>query len=154
MRLKLPADEMDKLKSALAAAGTREIGGQIFGEQLGPSDFLASDVVVQKRRGSFARFVVDLVQAARDSARFFDRTGRNFARHNYIGEWHSHPNFEVRPSLRDRDTMRELVSDVGFRGNFAVLMIVRLDPDGTVATGAWVFDPAGYEAPIFLEHAQ
>lgn len=153
MRLRIPADQLMKLKVALAEAGDQEIGGQIFGEQLAPSDFLASDITIQKRRGTLARFIVDLLQAARDATRFFDRTGRRYARYNYVGEWHSHPSFEVRPSARDSETMRELVEDAGFRGNFAVLMIVRLDPED-IALGAWVFDPVRREVPIALEIMQ
>lgn len=153
MRLRIPADQLTKLKVALVEAGDREIGGQIFGEQLAPSDFLASDITIQKRRGTLARFIVDLLQAARDATRFFDRTGRRYARYNYVGEWHSHPSFEVHPSARDSETMRELVEDAGFRGSFAVLMIVRLDPED-IALGAWVFDPARREVPIALEIMQ
>jgi hypothetical protein len=47
--------------------------------------------------------------------------------------------------------MRDLVADPGFRGSFAVLMIVRLDTD-VLTAGAWVFDPNGAEHPIQLEY--
>lgn len=152
MRLRIPIDQAAKLKSALAAAGWREIGGQLFGEQLAPSDFLASEIAIQNRKGSIARFFVDLVQAARDAAAFFDRTRRRYTRFNYIGEWHSHPSFSVSPSVIDRETMRKLVADPDFRGSFAVLMIVRFD-DSALVAGAWLFDPAGREMEVELELA-
>src|SRR5690606_32772117 len=79
MRLKIPNDQVVALREALARAGTSEIGGQIFGEQLAPSHFLASELTFQKRRGTFARFFVDLIQAARDALKFFDRT-----QHHYV----------------------------------------------------------------------
>lgn len=150
MRLRLPPDQANLIREALRRAGTREIGGQIFGEQLAPSDFLASEITFQSRPGTFARFVVDLIQAARDAIRFFDRTDHRYTKFNYIGEWHSHPSFDVRPSTADVSAMRALVSDSDFNGNFAVLMITRLDRANLII-GAWIFDPAGNEQPVTLE---
>lgn len=152
MRLRLPPDQIHLLREALRRADTREIGGQIYGEQLAPSDFSATELTFQSRPGTFARFVVDLIQAARDAMRFFDRTNHQYTRFNYIGEWHSHPSFEVRPSGDDLTTMQSLVADRDFKGNFAILMITRLDGDRLIC-GAWLFDPAGREQHITLEFA-
>ena len=149
MRLRIPTDQVSALHGALRQAGNREIGGQIFGEQLDTSDFRATELTFQKRAGTLARFIVDLVQAARDATRFFDRTAHAYARFNYVGEWHSHPSFALRPSHTDVATMRALVADREFRGHFAVLMIVRLDGDD-VTCDAWVFDPAGREQAVTL----
>lgn len=150
MRIKLAADQTAKLAAALARAGTKEIGGQMFGEQLAPSAFLVTELTVQARPGTLARFVVDLLQAARDAVRFFDRTEHRYTRYNYIGEWHSHPSFAVQPSGTDVKTMRTLVRDPEFVGTFAVLMIVRLD-GGALMSGAWLFDPKGAERKVTLE---
>ncbi len=150
MRLRLPFDQIKLLRETLRKAGVKEIGGQIFGEQLAPSDFKATEFTFQKRPGTLARFIVDLVQTACDAMRFFDRTEHNYTRFNYIGEWHSHPSFEVHPSGTDIATMRGLVTDHEFQGNFAVLMIIRLDED-TLACGAWLFDPSGQKQPVTLE---
>jgi hypothetical protein len=150
VRIRLAADQTRKLAAALDRAGVREIGGQLFGEQLAPSDFLVTELTIQARPGTFARFVVDLIQAARDAVRFFDRTEHSYTRFNYIGEWHSHPSFAVQPSGTDVATMRELVGDGDFRGSFAVLMITRLD-GSAITAGAWLFDPSGTERSIDLE---
>jgi proteasome lid subunit RPN8/RPN11 len=150
MRIRLPSNQLAILREALRRAGAKEIGGQIFGEQLAPSDFLATELTFQKRPGTFARFIVDLVQAARDSARFFDRTRHQYTRYNYIGEWHSHPSFEVRPSDLDLAAMRDLVADGDFKGRFAVLMIARLDGE-SLTCGAWLFDPSGLELAVTLD---
>lgn len=150
MRLRLATEQTEKLSSALERAGTREIGGQLFGEQLAPSDFLVTDLTIQARPGTFARFVVDILQAARDAIRFFDRTGHRYTRFNYIGEWHSHPSFAVSPSGTDVDTMRSVVRDPDFRGSFAVLMIVRWDDDVITAAGR-LFDRNGAEFDILIE---
>jgi hypothetical protein len=68
--------------------------------------------------------------------KFFERTEHKYSRFNYIGEWHSHPSFEVSPSGTDLDSMRRLVRDPGFKGRFAVLMITRKDPS-QLTYGAW-----------------
>jgi hypothetical protein len=94
--------------------------------------------------------MVDLVEAGRNALRFFDRTQHQYKRFNYIGEWHSHPSFEVKPSPQDVETMVKLVTDPAFKGSFAILMIVRLD-DGDVFMGAWLFDPQGMARTIDLE---
>lgn len=109
-----------------------------------------TEITVQARRGSIARFIVDLVQATKDAIRFFDRTAHNYSRFNYIGEWHSHPNYAVQPSGTDAQTMRRLVTDLSFQGSFALLMIVRLDDD-RLTFGGWLFDPNGHEMAIDLE---
>jgi len=139
-----------KLADALTRAGVRETGGQLFGEQLAPSNFRVTELTVQKRIGAFAQFIVDLAQAVSDAMRFFDHTKHDYRRFNYIGEWHSHPSFEVLPSATDVATMRKLVRDAEFRGAFAVLMIVRRD-EARIARGGWLFDPAGAERAVDLE---
>lgn len=150
MHVRIASEEARKLVAALNRAGSGEIGGQLFGEQLAPSRFRVTELTIQRRGGSFARFVVDLVQAARDAFNFFQRTERAYVRFNYVGEWHSHPSFEVKPSGTDADAMRGLVRDPAFKGTFAVLMIVRCD-SGTLTCGAWVFDPQGRESEVELE---
>ena len=92
---------------------------------------------------SFVRGVVGL------PAFFRELFTRSYGRRYYVGEWHSHPSFDVRPSGTDAETMRRLVRDPEFRGIFAVLMIVRLD-GGTLTMGAWLFDPPGAERAITL----
>jgi len=150
MRVRLPPSAVEKLTAALKRAGDKEIGGQLFGEQIAPSNFTVTELTVQARRGTIARFVVDLVQAAKDAVWFFDRTAHKYTRFNYIGEWHSHPSYAVQPSGTDLATMRALVRDPAFRGSFAVLIIVRLDPGG-VTSGGRFFDPQGHESSFQVE---
>lgn len=150
MKLHLPSDQRARIVRALSRAGRAETGGQLFGEQLAPSNFRITEATVQSRPGTFARFVVDLVEAGRAAMSFFRSTGHDYARHNYIGEWHSHPSFSVRPSATDSETMRELVRSNEFTGSFAVLVLVRLD-GVQLLSGAWLFDPNGVETTVQLE---
>lgn len=139
MLLRIPNEQLERLRTALRRAGRNEIGGQLFGEQIAPSAFRVKELTIQRRRGTFARFVVDLYQAARDAAGFFDRTGHQYTQYNYLGEWHSHPSFAVRPSDVDIRSMHDLVRTPDFKGNFAVLMITKLQGE-QVELGGWVFD--------------
>jgi proteasome lid subunit RPN8/RPN11 len=126
MQIKVARDIEARLRSALLSAGQREIGGMLFAEQIEPDHFRVVDFSVDLDAGSHASFrrAPGVHRQALDA--FFDRTGRDFARFNYLGEWHSHPAFSVRPSTEDIATMTELVSDHRSAISFAVLLIVRL----------------------------
>ncbi len=150
MKLQLSRTLVNELSRSLAKAGSNEIGGQLFGEMLAPSHFRVTDITRQKRQGSFARFLVDLLQAARDAAGFYDKTSHQYHRFNYLGEWHSHPSFAVKPSSVDIGTMEELVVDPDFKGSFAVLMITKLH-QGKTLLGAWLFTPLGDRVNVTIE---
>ncbi len=125
MLISLPRSQRNRLKAELRRAGAREIGGVLMGEQLGPNRFRIVDFSVDSSTGSIAHFVrtPELHQEALRS--FFERTGSDYRRFNYLGEWHSHPSFSVRPSSEDIASMSDLVHGERNIG-FAVLLIVRL----------------------------
>ena len=142
MRLILPADCAGKLRDALKAVGSQEIGGVVMGEHVGDEVFRVKEITVQRHGGAFAsfiRFVQDIVQPL---ARFFQATGHNYLRYNYLGEWHSHPSFALSPSRTDVQTMREIVDDASVGANFAILLIVKLNDRGELQAAPFVF-PAG-----------
>lgn len=125
MRLEGEHDVILRMRSMLVRARSREIGGVLMGEQLGEDHFRIVDFSVDNLTGGFAHFVREPDHHRVALAAFFERTDANYARYNYLGEWHSHPNFPVHPSLEDCRSMTSLVE--GERGiEFAVLMIVRL----------------------------
>jgi proteasome lid subunit RPN8/RPN11 len=150
MQLRLGDREVDKLKATLRRGRLRETGGQLFGQMHAPGDFSVTEVTAQWRTGSVSRFFVDVAESLRAAARFFTRTGRAYQTFNYIGEWHSHPSYPTRPSATDVATMQDLVRAAGFRGHFAVLLVVRLDAD-VLAAEACVFDRAGTMFNVLLE---
>lgn len=102
MRIELAPDLEGRLRKALRSAGKRETGGMLFAEQLAPSHFCIIDFSVDLYSGSHTHFRRDPAIHQVASNAFFDRTGRDFSRYNYFGEWHSHPSFSVAPSL-ERD---------------------------------------------------
>jgi hypothetical protein len=126
MRLLLPVVLVERLKRELRSAGTREIGGVLVGEHVRDDVFKIVDLSVQRCGGSEAHFTRDLANSRAFLAEFFARTGNDYERFNYLGEWHSHPLFSVHPSEPDFATMFEIVEDSAVGAHFAVLVIVRL----------------------------
>ena len=125
MQIELGHNIRTRLRKALRQAGRREIGGMIFAEQLAPTHFRVIDFSLDAHSGSHATFNRDPNVHRQALDEFFRRTGHDFTRFNYLGEWHSHPSFSARPSLDDIATMTDLVEN-GEDISFAVLMIVRL----------------------------
>lgn len=125
MHLEIAESVKNKLRAALQAAGSREIGGVMMGEQIAPGHFRVVDLSIDSQTGGRAHFVRDAEAHSEALDAFFLRTGHQYARFNYLGEWHSHPRFSVTPSSQDVASMTDLVE--GERGiEFAVLLIVRL----------------------------
>lgn len=121
----LPANLRETIETALHKAGSREVGGVLMAEHIGPDQFEIRDLTVH-RRGSVFNFVRRIEEAWSHIWTFFGRSGHDYTRFNYIGEWHSHPSFEPVPSGRDDASMMEIVQDPKVGANFAVLLIVKL----------------------------
>jgi [CysO sulfur-carrier protein]-S-L-cysteine hydrolase len=126
MRIELMRDVQTRFRAALRQAGGREIGGMLFAEQLRPNRFYIIDFSLDSFSGSHTAFRRDPQAHQNTLDHFFQRTGRDFQRFNYLGEWHSHPSFSVRPSAQDIQTMTDIVEDRNSLISFAVLLIIRL----------------------------
>lgn len=125
MQVEIAENVKSTLRKALKAAGSREIGGVMMGEQIAPGHFRVVDLSIDSQTGGNAHFVRDSEAHSEALNAFFQRTEHQYDRFNYLGEWHSHPRFSVTPSSQDVSSMIDLVE--GERGiEFAVLLIVRL----------------------------
>jgi [CysO sulfur-carrier protein]-S-L-cysteine hydrolase len=125
MQLQLTTDVLRRMRRHLFSSGSREIGGILMGEEIGDQMFQIVDFSVDTSRGTRAQFVRDADHHDEALSAFFERTGAQYGRFNYLGEWHSHPSFSVDPSLQDVHAMQDLVD--GSEGvDFAVLFINRL----------------------------
>ncbi|WP_073068572.1 Mov34/MPN/PAD-1 family protein [Paracoccus solventivorans] len=123
--ISLPSEQRAKLSGCLRRAGRREIGGILMGEQVAPDHFRIIEFSVDAVSGTAAHFVRSPKHHSAALGDFFRRTGADYRRFNYLGEWHSHPSFPVRPSSEDITSMQGLVD--GERDiNFSTLLIVRL----------------------------
>lgn len=145
LTLTVPADLTARVEQALVRAGKREIGGVMMAEHVGVNTFVVRELTIH-RRGTFASFIRRIEDAWTALARFFNNTKRDYRRFNYIGEWHSHPSFEPVPSKPDHATMAEIAADEDVGANFVVLMIVKLDLDGSMIGTAHTYLPSGTRA--------
>lgn len=125
MRILISDHVIATLQSELKAARRREIGGVLVGERLDGDLFRIADLSVQRDGGSSITFERDPVQHRAFLDDFFARTGYDFQRFNYFGEWHSHPNVLAVPSCKDVQSMYDIVCDDAVNAAFAVLMIAR-----------------------------
>lgn len=109
-----------------------------MGEQIAPDQFQIVDFSVDDKTGTAVHFVRSLEHHAKALESFFQKTGSEFKRFNYLGEWHSHPSFPVGPSQEDIRSMQSLVDDERDI-NFSALMIVRLRYFFCVEVAAYMF---------------
>lgn len=142
LTITVPPEMTLRIHKALEAAGDREIGGVVMAEHTGHNHFTVCDITVH-RRGSIASFVRHVGEAIRGIQRFFLRTGGEYSRFNYLGEWHSHPLFQPEPSQKDDASMREIVQDKGVGATFAVLLVLRLGTGNAVVGSAHTYLPDG-----------
>ena len=141
VKLLLPVSQIGSLKAYLRRAGSRETGGLLMGEQLAADEFRVAEFSFNRRSGSLASFTRDMRAHRRALEKFFRKTGHDFQRFNYLGEWHSHPHFPVTPSASDIAAMQAIVNDRAVGANFAALLIVRLRRDDTLEIGPYLFVP-------------
>ncbi len=151
LELILPQAIQAKLVKALKKGGTQEIGGVLMGEHLEGCRFRIAEITVQFSGGSIARFVRAINGFITPLRTFFIRTNHDYQKFNYLGEWHSHPMFALRPSFTDSETMQSLVEDPTVGANFAVLMLVKLGASHEIQASATVFVPHAPEFKAALD---
>jgi integrative and conjugative element protein (TIGR02256 family) len=140
--LTLRREVAERMRAALHGASMREIGGVLMAEHTGPNQFEVLDITIHGR-GTIAYFLRRVEEAVTRLKSFFVRANHDYAKFNYLGEWHSHPSFELEPSGRDDRSIREIVEDQDVGANFVVLLIVKLADSGELLTRAYTYLPDG-----------
>src|SRR5437879_6060944 len=141
MQLLVPPEIASKLVEALTQAGRREIGGILMGEHVGLDVFRVKELTIQRKGGTFAAFVRIVAEILAPLRAFFDATKHDYARFNYLGEWHSHHSFELSPSGRDHMAMYEIVMDPQVGARFVVLLLIKLSDREQLDGGVTVYQP-------------
>lgn len=141
MRLLLTRPILKRLRRELHRAGSHEIGGLLLGEHVSENEFRVIDISVQGTGGSIASFVRDPASHDAQLKSFFARTKSDFTRFNYLGEWHSHPMFDVTPSQTDCHSMQSIVDSTDVGANFVVLLVVKLVSRTKIEGTATIFRP-------------
>jgi proteasome lid subunit RPN8/RPN11 len=148
MNLQVHPDQLQSIARHLARAQRREIGGVLVGEHVSEDLFRVVDLSFQRSGGAVACFVRRPEEHESFFAEFFQRTGKNFERFNYLGEWHSHPSFPVHPSAVDHDQMQAIVEDGANAPLFAVLIVVRLAGSTEVELSATAYRSGCAASPV------
>ena len=153
MQLLIPPEIALRLVNALAQAGEKEIGGILMGEHVGPDIFRVKEVTIQRKGGTFAAFVRIVAEILAPLRAFFDATKHEYARFNYLGEWHSHHSFALSPSGRDHMTMYEIVTDQEVGARFVLLLLVKLSDHNELEGRVTVYQPnkSPFEGSIVQE---
>jgi len=149
VELILPRKTTDLLRRELRGR-RNEIGGVLVAEHVGGETFRIVELSVQRSGGTVAHFVRDPEQSKAFLSDFFARTGGDYRRFNYIGEWHSHPAFDPVPSRSDIQAMYQIVEDPEVGTNFAVLIVVRLLFRSSLQMSATLFRAALPPEPIVI----
>ena len=129
----------ERLRREMRKAGRREIGGLLLGEHIRDEVFRVAEISVQRSGGTHVSFVRDPREHRDQLAEFFTRTGGDYTRFNYLGEWHSHPSFEPTPSPEDLQTMQSIVEDPTVGVNFVTLLIASPVNGMTIQVSATAF---------------
>ena len=139
MQILLPSRLIQRLQSELKRACNREIGGLLMGERVRDEVFRIVDITVQRSGGGQACFFRQPKNHQKALKKFFARTGNDFTRFNYLGEWHSHPSFVPSPSSTDVITMQSIVADSLVGVNFLVLLVAKRNSLGNFEASVSLF---------------
>lgn len=139
MRVDFPTHLIDEVTQACRRSGIHEVGGILFGEHIDTEHFRVVELTVDQQ-GLVASFKRSIQHVLGSCKRFFRKTNHDYSRFNYLGEWHSHPSYELFPSSRDDQSMFDIVCDQSVGANFVVLVIVRLHKESLDLRG-WVYFP-------------
>jgi proteasome lid subunit RPN8/RPN11 len=155
VQLLLPTRLLERLKRKLRRAGPREIGGVLMGEHVKDETFRLLDFTAQMSGGTQACFIRRPEEHRKALTAFFAKHGNDYARYNYLGEWHSHPSFAPVPSPTDFETMQEITTDPDVGAHFAILLVVKLEGMTNMALSASLFrkdfDPI--DMPVAVERS-
>lgn len=154
MKLSISQKTIDAWKSEILNAKRNEIGGVLFGEHLGDKEFRLVEFTTQHRRGGEVSFKRKGREASQNLKRLSKTYGNDHRRFNYLGEWHSHPNAPVVPSIVDCRTMQNLLDDKSTNANFLVLMILRVNGLHELEMSANTFLASGHILECEIELAE
>jgi [CysO sulfur-carrier protein]-S-L-cysteine hydrolase len=151
MQILLPSPLIQRLLNELKRAGNREIGGLLMGEHVHAEVFRIVEISVQRSGGDQACFIRHPKDHQKALRKFFARTGNDYTRFNYLGEWHSHPSFAPLPSETDIRTMQTMAADPSVGSNFLILLIPRRDDAGRLQATATVFSASLPPLPVPIQ---
>jgi proteasome lid subunit RPN8/RPN11 len=121
--IEIEQEAHEQVHEALKDFGNYEIGGMLIGYKKGENIFSISKATVADDVANFniASFIREPFKSMKVLLKAFKRE-----KHNYIGEWHSHPQFSLYPSESDIETMHGILNNSEYGVNFVILIITKL----------------------------
>ena len=113
----------NKIEKALRKYGDFEIGGILIGRKIGDESFEVVDISISNEDKRFS--ISSFIRGTKTSERLLRSHFRKKTGY-YIGEWHSHPKYSLRPSYQDIVTMFGILKDENYGVSFAILIITHL----------------------------
>lgn len=144
VNIEIEDQAFSQIHCALKEFGELEIGGILIGYKKGRNHFAISQATIADdiKRFKIASFIREPFKSVKILLNAFKQR-----QHNYIGEWHSHPNFSLCPSSTDVNTMKGIIHDPNYGVNFALLIITKLN-NGAPNMAAFLFHK---ELPNFVQ---
>ena len=126
MKIIIQNDVKTKLYEALTKAGINEIKGACFAYNSSPNVFEIEEVYISPVQGTFAFSNLIINYKYKKFERdYFKRHNYDYEKHNYIGDWHSHPSFDCIPSQYDiKEVLDELSKS---NANFLIQLILKIE---------------------------
>lgn len=125
MRIIVKKEIANKIKNAVKKAGVNEIKGACFAEKLDDDVFEIEDAYISPKIGSYAfsNLIISFKYKMFEN-KYFKKHNYEYEKHNYIGDWHSHPSFELIPSSFDK---REVLDELSkSNAHFLIQLIVKI----------------------------
>lgn len=127
MKIIVKNEVANKIKKVVKKAGKNEIKGACFAAKIDDNVFEIEDVYISKIGSfSFSNLVISFKYRMFEN-KYFKKHNYDYERHNYIGDWHSHPSFELVPSSYDKEEVIDELSKSN--AHFLIQIIVKVSDD-------------------------
>jgi integrative and conjugative element protein (TIGR02256 family) len=125
----------NQMLKTLEQYGDYEVGGMIIGYRKRKNQFIISDFTTADDTKIF-----NLASFIREPTKSLKRLNEAFKKkkHNYLGEWHSHPRFRLYPSRGDFKTLKRIILDPDYGVDFSLLIISKLN-NGKLLMAGFLF---------------
>lgn len=125
MKIIIPKKITTKIYNQVVKHSPNETKGALFAEKLDNTTFKIDDVYFESKVGNIA--FVELInnnKYKKYQKNYHKQNNYDYTNHNYIGDWHSHPMFELFPSNFDQqEVIRDLEKS---NAKFLIQIIVKV----------------------------
>lgn len=131
MKIIIPKLIAAKIYNQVIKYSPNETKGALFAKKISNELFEIDDIYIEKNVGSFA-FVtlINNKKYQKFQKTYHEKNNNDYVRHNYIGDWHSHPSFELNPSSFD---IKEVKEDLkASNAKFLIQIIVKAENENLI----------------------